>query len=134
MLFEAVPLGADSSFVHFGYAYRYGTLARLAMGAYLATAGRSKIGFTVEGRDAHGDPVYVRGERAAIERNAMRYYLAVQAHLGVATGSREERGLARLKAWFALTERHAAQLHEYSLAEYLQEKSKDLARRSPGRP
>lgn len=128
MVFEAVPIGGGRSFVHFGYAYGYGTLARLAMGTYLATAGRSKIGFTVVGRDAQQQPVYVAGERAAVERNVMRYHLAVLAHLSVAPGAGGTPLLARQRAWFALTERHAAQLHEYSLDEYLQEKRKDLER------
>ena len=128
MVFEAVPIDGSRSFVHFGYAYGYGMLARMAMGAYLATAGRDKIGFTVESKDADGRPVHVRGERAAVERNVMRYYLALLAHSSVRTGTREEQLQARLRAWFALTERYAAQLHEYDLAEYLQEKRDDLAR------
>lgn len=127
MVFEAVPIDDGRSFVHFGYAYSYGTLARLTMGAYLATAGRSKIGFTVEGREPDGRPKYVQGERAAVERNVMRYYLALLAYSSVATGSREEQHQARLRTWFALTERHAAQLHEYDLDEYLKEKREDQA-------
>lgn len=127
MVFEVVAIDSRRSFLHVSYAYGYGTLARMAMGAYLATAGRSKIGFTVLGRAADGQPTYVQGERAAIERNVMRYQLALQAHHSVTTGSSEERLQARLKTWFALTERHAAQLHEYGLAEYLQEKRSDLA-------
>ncbi|WP_158592145.1 hypothetical protein [Noviherbaspirillum sedimenti] len=35
------------AFVHLGYAYGYGSMAKIAMRLYLATAGRSKIGFTV---------------------------------------------------------------------------------------
>jgi hypothetical protein len=128
MVFEVVPIDDSRSFVHFGYAYGYGTLAKMAMGAYLATAGRDKIGFTAEGKDADGRPIYVRGERAAVERNVMRYYLALLAHSSVRNGTREEQLQARLRAWFALTERYAAQLHEYDLAEYLQEKRDDLAR------
>jgi hypothetical protein len=125
MVFEAVPIDSQRSFVHVGYAYAYGTLARLAMGAYMASAGRDKIGFTVVGRQPDGRPAYVQGERAAIERNAMRYYLALLAHRSVSTGSREEQAIGRLRAWFALTERHAAQLHEYELADYLREKRAD---------
>lgn len=128
MVFEAVPIPGGRSFVHFGYAYSYGTLARLAMGTYLATAGRSKIGFTEVGRDAQQRPVYVSGERAAVERNVMRYHLAVVAHLGGARGAGGSPLLARQRAWFALTERHAAQLHEYGLDDYLREKRKDLER------
>ena len=40
-----------------------------------------------EGRDADGRPRYVRGERAALERNVMRYYLALLAHRSVTTGA-----------------------------------------------
>lgn len=133
LVFEAVPIDAQRSFVHLGYAYGYGTLARLAMGAYLATAGRDKIGFTVVGRDAQGRPTYVQGERAAVERNAMRYYLALLALKSGGQGSREEQQQARLKTWFALTERHPAQLREYELADYLREKRLDLTRLASAR-
>ena len=128
IVFEAVPLGSDRSFVHLGYAYSYGFMAKLAMEAYLATAGRSKIGFTVSGKDADGQPVYIRGERAALERNVIRYYLALLAYIGANDKPAQERTEARLRSWFALTERYAAQLHELDLNAYLQEKHNDLAR------
>lgn len=128
IVFEAVPLDGGRSFVHLGYAYRYGFVARLAMQAYLATAGRAKIGFTVTGRGADGQPVYVRGERAALERNVIRYYLALQAHCATNTRPPQERTEARLRTWFALTERYAPQLHEFELDDYLSEKHADLAR------
>jgi hypothetical protein len=123
---EAVPLEDGRSFVHLSYAYSHGFVARMAMGAYLATAGREKIGFTLTGQGAQAAPV--RGERAALERNVMRYYLALLAHCRAATRPPAERTEARLTTWFALTEKHAAQLHEFDLAEYLQEKHEDLAR------
>ena len=44
-------------------------MARLAMDAYLAGAGRDKRGFSVDGGDARG----------VVERSAMRYYLATEA-------------------------------------------------------
>lgn len=127
MVFEAVPIDSGRSFVHFGYAYSYGLLAKLAMGAYLATAGSDKIGFTVEGKGDDGRPLYIHGQRAAVERNVMRYYLAILAYLSVDSGTHEQRLQARLRAWFALTERYAAQLHEYDLAEYLREKNEQPA-------
>lgn len=133
MVFEAVPIDARRSFVHFGYAYGYGTLAKLAMQAYLATAGRTKIGFTVVGQEADGRPRYAGGERGSLERNVMRYYLALLARCSVTTGSPDELLQARMRAWFALTERYAAQLHEYDLAEYLKEKRDDLARDAAAR-
>ncbi|MFI4932418.1 MAG: hypothetical protein ACHP83_19405 [Burkholderiales bacterium] len=128
IVFEAVPLADDRSFVHLGYAYSYGLMAKLAMQAYLATAGRAKIGFTVAGPGTDGRPSYIRGERAALERNVIRYYLALLAHCDTSDKPAQERTEARLRAWFALTERHAAQLHELDLDEYLQEKHDDLAR------
>jgi len=131
IVFEVVPIDAGRSFVHCRYAYRFGAVARMAMGAYLATLGRSKIGFTVEGTDAEGRPTFVKGERAALERNIMRYYLALQAHRSVTTGALEEQLLARQRTWFGLTERYAPQLHEYELADYLKEKRDDLARGTP---
>jgi 4-diphosphocytidyl-2C-methyl-D-erythritol kinase len=76
----------------------------------------------------------VQGERASLERNVIRNYLALLAYNGVTVGTPQAQRDARLRAWFALTERHAAQLHELDLAEYLQEKHNDLERvasRSP---
>lgn len=128
IVFEAVPIDGERSFVHLGYAYGYGTLAKMTMGAYLATAGRAKIGFTVEGNEPDGSPKHVRGERAALERNVMRYYLALLAELAPAAGTREQQLQARLKDWFARTEKFAAQLHEYELDEYLGEKNEQLAK------
>lgn len=132
ILFELVPIDAGHAFLHFGFAHNAGGLARLAMQAYLATAGREKIGFSVVGREADGSPRHLRGERASVERNVMRYYLALLAHCGARSGSPDERLQARLRAWFALTERHAAQLHEYDLADYLREKQQDIARAAAG--
>ena len=131
---EAVPIAAGRAFVHLGYAYSYGFVARMAMKAYLATAGRSKIGFTVVGKDPAGQPLYVRGERAALERNVIRYYLAVLAYCSVSQGTPQQKMEARLRAWFAHTERYATQLHELDLDEYLHEKHDDLARRAGHAP
>jgi hypothetical protein len=128
IVFEAVPIDGSRSFVHLGYTYGYGMMAKIAMHVYLATAGRSKIGFTVIGQDADGRPLYVRGERGSLERNVIRYYLALLAYSSVSTGSTQAQIDARLRAWFALTERYAAQLHELDLDEYLHEKHDDLAR------
>ncbi|RJG00392.1 hypothetical protein D3878_01365 [Noviherbaspirillum sedimenti] len=132
IVFEAMPIGGSRSFVHFSYAYGYGTMAKIAMRMYLATAGRSKIGFTVTGQSPDGRPLYVGGERGSLERNVMRYYLALLAYSSVNTGSPQEKMEKRMRKWFALTERYPAQLHELDLDEYLQEKQADLARAAAG--
>lgn len=127
---EVVPVDAARTFVRLGYGYSFGTRAKIAMSLYLATAGRDKIGFSVVGREPDGQPRYVRGERASLERNVMRYHLALLAYSGVTGGTPAERLDARLRAWFALTERHAPQLRELTLQEYLAEKAGDRARRA----
>ncbi|MDT4876423.1 hypothetical protein FQZ97_1118590 [compost metagenome] len=76
---EAVALDERRSFLHLSYSYAYGLAARLATQAYLATLGRNKVGFSIVAHDAEGQPVYIGGMRGVIERNTMRYYLAIEA-------------------------------------------------------
>ena len=128
IVIEAAPLDGGRTFLHFGYGYTYGSLAKMAMGIYLASAGRTKIGFTVVGTGSDGKPQHVQGERGSLERNVMRNYLALKAYTSVQTGTPQAQMEARMRTWFALTERHAAQLHELDLDEYLHEKHADLVR------
>lgn len=125
LMFEAIPLG-QQTFVHFRYAYRPSLTSSLATSGYLATLGSGKLGFTVTGRDGAGKPVYVSGVRGIVERNAMRYYLAIQAYLDTSEIPEMERFERRLARWFELTERYRAQLHELERAEYLQYKQQEL--------
>jgi hypothetical protein len=127
IVFEVTPLDAQHSFLHFGYGYSYGTMAKMALSVYLATAGRSKIGFTTVDAGSDGKPHYVQGERGTIERNVMRNYLALLAYTSVPGGASATAMDARLRNWFALSERHAMQLHELTLDEYLAQKHEDLA-------
>lgn len=128
LVLELVPLDAKRSFAHMSYAYAYGTVARLAMQAYLATTGRDKVGFSVMGRNANGQPVYVDGVRGVLERNTMRYYLAIQAYLDAVPAPAAQREEKRLNAWFDATERYALQLHEIDRADYLAMKRNELQR------
>ena len=125
---EAIPLDDKRSFVHMSYAYAYGAGARLAMQAYLATAGRDKIGFSVTGKADDGKPVYIDGVRGVVERNTMRYYLAIEAYLGALAAPPGEQQERRLRDWFAATERHAPQLHEMERDEYLKMKRNEVQR------
>ena len=133
IVIEATPIDSGRSFVRLSYAYAYGFMGQAAMQAYLSTAGRAKIGFTVEA-GADGKPQPVRGARGALERNVMRYYLALLAYGLVDGAPGGEHTEARLRQWFALTERHAAQLHELDLDDYLREKRADLIRIVPASP
>ena len=128
VMLEAIPLDSGRSFLHMTYSYSYGRLALLAMKGYLATLGRDKIGFTVVGRTADGQPVYVGDVRGAIERNAMRYYLAIDAYVRTFDLPAQDRLERRLRDWFAATERYAPQLHELSEREYLEMKRDEITR------
>lgn len=79
--FEATPAAPGRTFIHFRYTVGYGRLASLVLHGYLDTIGRDKVGFSrVAAHDGEA-PALVGGERGAVERNAMRYYLAIAAYL-----------------------------------------------------
>ncbi len=128
IVLEAVPLDATSSFVHMSYSYAYGTAARVAMEGYLLTIGRDKVGFSIIERKPDGTPVYVGSVRGVVERNTMRYYLAIDAYLGAYTLPAAEQPEKRLRDWFTAIERYPRQLHELERDEYLSMKRRELAR------
>lgn len=131
---EAVPLDTKSTFIHLSYAYSYGTAALMAMEVYLASMGRDKIGFSVSGKGSDGRPVYIHGVRGVVERNTMRYYLAIESFLGALSLPPAEQEEKRLRDWFAATERHALQLHELERGEYLAMKHLELQRQRTSEP
>ena len=108
------------------YQYHVSKLARLSFDTYLATIGARKVGFTVTTQDQEGRPVYVDGERGVMERNAMRYYLAIQAYLESLAVPALARSEWRCTRWFDLTEQYALQLHEIDRAEYLANKRREF--------
>lgn len=130
---QAIPLEGGRTFMRLSYSYVAGGMGRLAMQAYLGTAGADKAGFTVVGRDSGGAPLYIGGVRGAIERNAMRYYLAVDAHLKTLDAAPNQRLQSRLETWFDATERYARQLREMDKASYLALKRGDYHRQQQAR-
>jgi hypothetical protein len=125
---QVVPVDAQHSFIHMSYSYEYGFAARVAMMAYLSTIGRAKVGFSIVGHQQDGRPVYIRSVLGLVERNAMRYYLAVDAYLGAYLLPAGEQVEVRLRDWFASTERYAMQLHEIDQGRYLEMKRKEIRR------
>jgi len=132
IVFEAVAVDSGRTFIHVSYAYGFGTVGRLAMQAYLGTLGRSKVGFTVAGTQADGRPRHVGGMRGVVERNTMRYYLAIEAYLGALSTPPQARLEKRLRDWFAAVERYPRQLHEMERDEYLDMKRKEYLRQQAG--
>ena len=66
--------------------------------------------------------------RGALERNTMRYYLALDAYLDALSAPPQAQFEKRLRTWFASTERYALQLHEVTLGDYLEMKRKEYKR------
>ncbi len=125
---EAVALGERKTFLHLRYSYDHNKMARLATQAYLATFASDKVGFTVVGKGPNGESSYIGGLRGLVERNAMRYFLSLDAYLAGAAGPAPERFERRLAHWFASTEKYPRQLHEINLATYLELKRTDRQR------
>ncbi len=123
---EAVALGARQSFLHLSYSYSYGSMANIAMKGYLGTIGRRKVGFSAVGKQADGKPAYIAGTRGVVERNTMRYYLAVEAYLASLSVPAGEQLEKRLADWYAGVERYPVQLHELTRDEYLAMKRKEV--------
>jgi hypothetical protein len=128
---EAAPIDAKKSVIHMSYAYGYGFTARMAMKTYLATIGSQKVGFTIlDHKD--GKPVYQGGVLGLLERNTMRYYLAIDAYLSAYTLPAADQPEKRIREWYASTERYAEQLHEMEQSEYLEMKRKEIRRQQQG--
>lgn len=97
---QAVPVGNGQTFLHLTYSYDFGLAGRLAMKTYLTTIGRDKVGFTLMGTPADGPPEYIGGMRGVVERNTMRYYLAIEAYLGALATPPALQLQKRLQSWF----------------------------------
>lgn len=125
---EATALNDGHTFLHFTYAYAFGFTGSLAMQGYLMTLGRDKVGFTVTGKQSNGQPVYIQGVRGVVERNTMRYYLAIDAYLAALTAPPKDQLEKRLQYWYNATEQYAQQLHEVERNDYLKMKRKEYQR------
>jgi hypothetical protein len=125
---ELIALGGEQSFLHIEYSYSDGLLARLATRLYFATSGSAKVGFTKVGGENGEPPHLVRGVRGALERNTMRYYLAVEAFLSTVSTPAPQRFEESLERWYAATERYALQLHEVDRDDYITMKRNEYLR------
>lgn len=125
----ATPLDARRTILQLSYAHGYGTRARLAMQAYFQTLGRNKVGFTVVGQGADGQPIYVGDFRGGLERNAMRYFFAIEAYLDTLALPQQQQPERRLAAWLAQIQRHPRQLREE--AGYVERKRGEMQRQQP---
>lgn len=127
MTLQAAPLPGGKTFVHLSYAYSFGLAGKLAMQSYLTTVGRSKVGFTpISSKDGRNE--LVGGMRGTVERNTMRYYLAMEALMVSLQEPAAEQSNKRLEYWFSATEQYPEQLHEVERASYITMKRAELQR------
>lgn len=108
---QAMPV-EGKTFLRLVYAYSYGLSARLATQTYLSTKGSSKVGFTTIGTGKDGKPKLIGGLRGAVERNAVRYYLAIDAYLDELGSPSEQRFPKSLQRWLDSIEQYPLQLQE----------------------
>ncbi len=129
---EAIPSTTSTrdakTFIHLTYSYAVNFAGRLAIQTYLGTIGRGKVGFTRVGQQDDGSPQFIDGVRGLVERNTMRYYLAIDSFLD-ATGEPMPAALERrLQSWFSAAELYPRQLHEIERSEYLAMKREEYKR------
>ncbi|QXE91934.1 hypothetical protein [Geomonas subterranea] len=122
---QAASLEGQATFLHFSYTYSHGTMARMAIKTYFATLGHDKVGFTQVGED--GKQTYIDGVRGAVERNTMRYYLAMQTYLDTLKAPEGQRFEQRLNRWYDLTAKYPRQLKEIDKSAYLNNKKLERA-------
>jgi hypothetical protein len=132
ILVEATSVDKNRTLLHLTYSYAYGMTGKIGMQGYLATVGASKVGFTVTGNEG-GKPVYIGGVRGVVERNTMRYTLAIDSYLKEVDTPAGEQLERRLRNWFSATERHARQLHEVERESYMEMKRAEYKRQQEPR-
>ena len=127
---DATPLPGGKTFMHLRYSYGYGMAGRMAMQGYLLTLGSGKVGFTPVNTGQKQE--YVGGMRGAVERNTMRYYLAIDAYLDSLNAPSSQQVDMRLEQWFKSTEQYPKQLREIDLPSYLVMKKSEMQRQQNG--
>ncbi len=120
---DKAELQSDKTLVRLAFSYRIGWLARQTIRLYLATLGHNKVGFTIT-EIKQGRPIYIKGFKGIIERNTMRYYLALDTVLNVEKS--DDDPLKRYRYWHQATQRFPRQLHEVDTEKYLTNKAREI--------
>lgn len=126
--FEAIPISEKTTFIHFKYSYHYGFLARVALKGYLATLGRKKVGFSIDEYDENNNPVYVKGVQGIVERNSMRYFIAIRTFLDTFALNNQDWS-NRINYWYQLALPYKRQLLEVNDRKYLKTKKEEFEKR-----
>ena len=121
---SAIP-AENGTYVQLGSSQKAGRAASWAIKLYYATLARGKIGFSVVGTDRNGNPEYSKGDEAMLERNVVRYLIAITAYMQTYEIPGVEGMRKRAELWFDATEEYAAQLREVDREDYLRAKERE---------
>jgi hypothetical protein len=119
---DAMPVKEGTLF-HIRSSYRTSMTSALLTSTYLSTLGRDKVGFTRIEQEGALHPV--QGMRGVVERNVMRYQIAIDTFLETQALPESSRREAALRSWFRQNESHPQQLHEMTEKEYLEIKHRE---------
>lgn len=107
----------EGTLLHIRSSYRPSMLSSILSASYLSTLGRDKVGFSRDTDTENGD--YVKGIRGVIERNVMRYHIAIDAFLSTPHTDDLSSHDTMLTYWFDHNDSYPQQLHEMTREEYL---------------
>ncbi len=124
MDFEAVPY-KKGTIIRFSLSFRGSAVSGRIADLYFVTLGSEKQGFTYS--EYSGRKRFTGGVQGALERNSMRYYLAMVVHFQTRNGVS---ALEKASLWYDYTERYRKQLHEVEKNEYLDAKEKEFLNQS----
>lgn len=113
----------EGTLLHIQSSYKPSMLSSLLTSTYLATLGRDKVGFSHI--EQNGETQLVQGIRGVIERNVMRYQLAVAVFLSTQNLPAPSRREAQMARWFKQNDSYPHQLHEMTKIEYLNSKRRE---------
>jgi len=116
---------ADEVLLHMTVSYKTSYRSHIGTSVYLSTLGADKVGFSKRANE-QGELVYINDVNAIIERNVMRYYLALTVYMGSLNQQTRDIHMKRAAAWYDATEVYNRQLHELERREYLQAKQKEF--------
>ncbi|MDH5393335.1 MAG: hypothetical protein OEY11_09135 [Gammaproteobacteria bacterium] len=118
IVLESLKIGHEVV-LHLSLSYQTSFSSRLGTSVYLSTIGADKVGFSkITANDGGGQ--YIGGIEGIIERNVMRYFLALATYL-----NHDSATLGMPRHWFLSTEKYARQLHEVALQDYLAAKKQE---------
>jgi hypothetical protein len=120
LVLHAAPAGGSRTALRLSYAYSHSSLADWGLGLWLATFGRGKVGFSLEGEAAADGAVRrVGGIRGLLERNLMLYLISIDAAARVPAVPDMAAFQKRLQLYHEGAERYPRQLHELGVQAYL---------------